>query len=44
MTAILSFIGHALLILAGAACIFSLFLALLLLLGAVLKDEKDGEI
>ena len=44
MTAILSLIVHALLILAGAACIFSLFVALLLLLGSVLNDEEDGEI
>ena len=44
MTAILSAIGHALLILAGAACIFSLFVALLLWLGSVLNDEEGGEI
>ena len=44
MTAILSFIGHALLILAGAACIFSLFVGMLLLLGSALNDEEDGEI
>ena len=40
----MSAIFHALLILGGAACIFSTFVVLLLWLGLVLKDEEDGEI